>query len=188
MEQVSAPAARAGWTVSPPSRSAHPQGEMRPVPAMAQSPKGLLSVRKVSALRPASNPSCSQRSGTGTFPGIGPPGTTLQGACGVCRTTRTLLFGKRPDERQLLGTHRSGTKPSIEGRSFRSACSLFPVACASRLGFRPFIRRALDPQSRACRRSRRRTQRREPSRPPPPGSAANLAIGGKPRNTCYRNQ
>jgi hypothetical protein len=139
----------------PSSRRCIPREE-RTRKATTQPPKGLLSLRKVPDLRPAWRPSCRQRSGTGTLPGLALPGRPRKVPCAACRTTRALrsaapgrmaALGAPPSRHQCL---------RVEGRSFRSACSLFPVACASRLGRRPLLRRALGPSPRACRRSRQR--------------------------------
>lgn len=163
MEQASAPAARVGGQFhhrlgrrvprercDPLRRWLNPQRDCRPSENLQPS----------SSLEPIVCPAFRDRN----VAGIGPPGTAPQGTCGACCTTRTLLSGNVQTGGSSWGPTAPAQDLRIEGGSFRSACSLFPVARTSRLGLRPFIRRALDPQSRACRRSRRRTRRREPSR------------------------
>lgn len=112
---------------------------MRPAPAIAQPPKGLLSRRKVPGLRSALSPSRVQRSGTGTLPGL---------ASRDCRARDPARRGDRSGRRLSTVPGRMadlGVLPPrhqslrVEGHSFRSAWSRFPFAFAWGSGLRPFL-------------------------------------------------
>lgn len=151
---IAAPGSKSGWTVPPSSRSARPQGEMRPAPANGTTPPGVAvpseSPRPSFSLEPAARPALRHRNA----PGIGLPGLPAQGTLrGVALDAGATSRRTRTDD-SSWGTAAPAPRPSCRRPFF--PFGVVPIPLRFRLGAwaQTLRRRALDPQPRACRRSR----------------------------------